>query len=362
MKRVASVFVVCGCLAAGGVLVAAKFHTLAELRQSEPVPLGLRLEPERVLADGYGTATLSIQTSASGKPTISLSGTHGARVEKITGADGNWTARIRAGVVSGPVEVRVSLSGATTASAQLQLIPDARDSAEDGTPDFLRLQDDHDQQAFRRWFTYLAEAQYFQSPSARPAEIDDCAALIRYAYREALRAHDASWGASAQLPAQLPLVPAFDSATKYQYPFTPLGPALFRTKSGAFHLSDLSNGTFLQFADAQTLWRYNSHAVSRDLARAIPGDLLFFHQRGGREPFHSMIYLGPSQIQPDGKRYVLYHTGPDEDDLSQIKPGEIKRLTIEELMQFPQPEWRPLQSNPSFLGVARWNILRKGAA
>jgi hypothetical protein len=152
-------------------------------------------------------------------------------------------------------------------------------------------------------------------------------------------------------------VPAFDGVAKYQYPFTPLGPALFRTKSGAFHPSDLSDGTFLQFADAQTLWRYNSHAVSRDLARAIPGDLLFFHQRGGREPFHSMIYLGPSQIQPDGNRYVLYHTGPDENGA-----GEIKRLTVEELMQFPQPEWRPLQSNPSFLGVARWNILRKGAA
>src|SRR5580704_14775173 len=331
MRRVASVFVACGCLAAGGVLLSAKLHTLAELRRAEPSLVTLRLEPERLLADGYDTAVLSIKTSAQGKPTITLSGAHGARVEKLTGADGNWTARIRAGVVSGPVELRVTLSGATGASAHLQLLPDTRDSAEDGTPDFLRLQDDHDQQAFRRWFTYLAEAQYFQSPSARPAEIDDCAALIRYAYREALRTHDASRGAFAQLPAQLPIVPAFDSAAKYQYPFTPLGPALFRTKPGAFQSSDLNNGTFLQFADAQTLWRYNSHAVSRDLARAIPGDLLFFHQRGGREPFHSMIYLGPSQIQPDGKRYVLYHTGPDEDGA-----GEIKRLTFEDLMRFPQ--------------------------
>ena len=32
----------------------------------------------------------------------------------------------------------------------------------------------------------LAEAQYFQPPAARPPEINDCAALIRYAYREAL--------------------------------------------------------------------------------------------------------------------------------------------------------------------------------
>lgn len=259
--------------------------------------------------------------------------------------------RIRAGVMNGPVGIRVSLSGAASASAKLELTLDPRDSAEDGTPDFLRLQDDHDQQAFRRWFTFLAEAQYYQAPAARPPEINDCAALIRYAYREALVAHDGAWGASAKLP----LVPAFDSSAKYQYPFTPLGPALFRTKSGSFRRTDLDDGTFLQFADAHTLWRYNSHTVSRDLSRALPGDLLFFRQRAGREPFHSMIYLGPSQMQPDGNRYVLYHTGPDGDD-----PGEIKRLTIEELMHFPQPEWRPLPSNPAFLGVARWNILREG--
>jgi uncharacterized protein len=350
---VASAVAACGFLAVGGVLVSAKLHNLAKPRRSELVPLSLRLDPDRIVADGYDAAVLSIQSPAPGKPEVTVSGVHGVRVEKISGIEGNWTARTRAGIVSGPVTIRVTLPEATPALAQLELTLDTRDSAEDGTPDFLRLQDDHDQQAFRRWFTYLAEAQYFQSPAARPAEINDCAALIRYAYREALVEHDGAWGASAQLP----LVPAFDSSTKYQYPFTPLGPALFRTKPGAFRAPDLEDGTFLQFADAHTLWRYNSYAVSRNLARAQPGDLLFFRQRSGREPFHSMIYLGPSQIQPDGKRYVLYHTGPDGDD-----PGEIKRLTIEELMHFPQPEWRPLASNPAFLGVARWNILRRGAA
>jgi hypothetical protein len=65
-----------------------------------------------------------------------------------------------------------------------------------------------------------------------------------------------------------------------------------------------------------------------------------------------MIYLGASQLRPDGQRYFLYHTGPDGS-----KPGEMRRLTVDELMRFPQPEWRPLASNPSFLGVARWNIL-----
>ena len=67
-----------------------------------------------------------------------------------------------------------------------------------------------------------------------------------------------------------------------------------------------------------------------------------------------MIYLGESQIRPDGRRYVVYHTGPDGAD-----PGEIRRLTLEELARFPRPEWRPLPANPVFLGVFRWNILRR---
>ena len=73
-------------------------------------------------------------------------------------------------------------------------------------------------------------------------------------------------------------------------------------------------------------------------------------------PFHSMIYLGASQFHRDGRVYVLYHTGPDGSD-----PGEIKRLTVPEILQFPQPEWRPTPENPAFLGVFRWNILRKAS-
>ena len=66
---------------------------------------------------------------------------------------------------------------------------------------------------------FLAETQFFQPAERRPAEIVDCAALIRYAYREALRAHDGRWATDAHLP----LVPGIASPAKYQYPFTPLG-------------------------------------------------------------------------------------------------------------------------------------------
>ena len=173
--------------------------------------------------------------------------------------------------------------------------------------------------------------------------------MIRYAYRESLRAHDAGWAAAARLP----LIPAFDSPGKYEYPFTPLGANLFRVAPGPFRAKDLTADAFAQFADAKTLWRFNSHLASRDLARAEPGDILFYRQL---ETYHSMIYLGRSQIEPDGLNYVLYHTGPRGD-----VPGEMRRLTLEELRNFPQPEWRPDAANPRFLGVYRWNILAQTA-
>ncbi len=224
------------------------------------------------------------------------------------------------------------------------------DSFEDGTPDFLRLDTRRDRQAFRRWFTYLAEAQYFQLRTSA-AEIDDCAALIRYAYREALHAHDANWAGSAGLG----VVPAFESPAKYRYPYTPLGAALFRVRSGGFRPADLTNGAFAQFADAKTLCRLNTHFVSRDVRRAAAGDLLFFRQSGDGTTFHSMIYLGASQFESGGGPFLVYHTGPEGRD-----PGEIRRPALADLMRFPQSEWRPERGNASFLGVFRWNILRRG--
>jgi uncharacterized protein YfaT (DUF1175 family) len=212
---------------------------------------------------------------------------------------------------------------------------DLTDSIGDGTPDALRLDDPQDQQAFRRWFTFLAEAQYFQAAGARPAEIDDCAALMRYAYREALRAHDSAWATAAHLP----LTPAFESVGKYHYPRTVLGANLFRVPKG-----------FAQFADAQTLQRLNTHRISRDIARAQPGDLLFFRQEADHMPYHSMIFLGRSFITHEPGPFIVYHTGPPD--------REMRRLTIEALLHYPEPDWRPIPANPYFLGVYRWNILR----
>src|SRR5581483_1471678 len=130
------------------------------------------------------------------------------------------------------------------------------DRTGDGTPDFLRLNSD-DAAAFRQWFTFLAEVQYYRTDL--PPEIDDCAALIRYACREALSHHDDAWAARVKLP----IVPPLPPVSRYAYPFTPLHANLFRTRPGPFIPADLTDGAFSQFADAKTLERYNTHLIAR---------------------------------------------------------------------------------------------------
>jgi uncharacterized protein YfaT (DUF1175 family) len=214
----------------------------------------------------------------------------------------------------------------------------------DGTPDFLRLSDPADQAAFRRWFTLIAEFQAVRNQAELPAEITDCASLLRYSYREALKRHDEAWFASSGIEVAAPP----GEVRAWSYPHSPLGAALFRVRPGAFEAADVDDGAFAQFADAKTLVERNAYFVSRDVRRALPGDLLFYRQFGQSSPWHSMIVdrVGAEDV-------VVYDTGEDHG-----LPGELRRVTLAELLDHPQPQWRPLPGNPNFLGVYRWNILR----
>jgi len=259
-------------------------------------------------------------------------------------------------VTLGTASAAETLAGGDSSAARADL----QDRFGDGTPDFLRLDAPPDQQAFRRWFTLIAEYQALRPPADVPGEIDDCAALLRYSYRNALRDHDAAWVRENGIvpPSALP------SIEKYRYPMTPLGAGLFRVRPGPFRPEDVKDGAFAEFADAKTLKDFNAYFLSRDVRVARPGDILFFRQLEQDSPFHSMIFVGRSQwfssggpesasTEAAGDDFLVYDTGP----IGKAR-GEMRRMRLAELLRYPSPRWRPVPGNSNFLGVYRWNILR----
>ena len=235
-------------------------------------------------------------------------------------------------------------SNSASSAANRAFLPPWSDRFADGTPDFLRLTDPADQAAFRQWFTLIADYQAVRPKSEVPAEITDCASLLRYAYREALKRHDDTWFLSTGIE----IVALPGEIRAWRYPETPLGASLFRVRPGSFEPDDATNGAFAQFADAKTLVERNAYFVTRDVRQAQPGDLLFYRQFGQSSPWHSMIVT-----RINGQPAVVYDTGEDHG-----KAGELRRVLLPELLDHPQPQWRPLPGNPNYLGIYRWNILR----
>lgn len=295
-------------------------------------PLRVELGRDRLPADGFSSTEVVVRTAAGERVAADVVVVEGQRIARVE------AGRIRATINPGRAVIEARYRGGKAARSVLLTRPVFSDRAGDGTPDFLRLDDLADRQAFSGTFTYLSEMQYFRRDQL-PAEITDCSALIRYAYRETLRQ-----GAAAATP----------QPAKYHYPFTPLGPRLFRNVAGPFREPDVRNRSFSEFADAETLRRYNAHFITRDVSRAQRGDLLFYRQPDQRSPAHAMIFIAESQLDETRDKRVVYHTGPAGRD-----KGEVRRPAIEELLRHPQPQWRPLPGNSNFLGVYRWNILRQ---
>ena len=251
---------------------------------------------------------------------------------------------VRSPVLAGTGRVALRYRDSTR-TLSLHFTPSTQDSFGDGTPDFLRLHTSADRAAFRAWFTALADNAAALPSAELPKEIDDCAALLRWCYRNALHAHNDAW--LSTLPGDV-AIPAVASVEQYVYPNTPLSAGLFRTREGTYVPADAANGTFAQFADARSLWQHNTFFVSRDVHAARPGDLLFFRQLEQNSPYHSMILTG------SGPAWVVYHTGPIG-----AGSGEVRRVALTDLLNHPDTRWRPVAENSNFLGVYRWNILHE---
>jgi uncharacterized protein YfaT (DUF1175 family) len=225
------------------------------------------------------------------------------------------------------------------------------DADADGIPDAAELTTFGDRENFRRWFTGIAETQFDEMSKEWNAEQRDCAGLVRFAWREALRAHDRKWLArmGGAYEAFAPDVRA------YTLEHSPLGERLFRTNFGSFRETDLKDDTFSEFADARTLKEFNSEFVSRERRQAQAGDLLFFHQPFAQKyPYHVMIFLGAARANGEGANdWVVYHTGSSPTD-----KGTVKKVRLSVLDHHPDPRWRPLTSNRNFVGFYRLKILQ----
>lgn len=262
-----------------------------------------------------------------------------------------WCVWCLAGVIlAGAATIAVS-QRPQASPAQRSAFADAHeDSWNDGTPGFLHLDAASDRAAFRQWFIAIAEYQALRPAADLPPEINDCAALLRYAYRGALHAHNEIWLEENKLET-LAFLP---SVRKYAYPHTPLGAALFRVRPASAR--ENLKQSFAEFADVKTLIQFNTFFVSRDIRAALPGDLLFYRQLEQNSPYHSITFIGRSQlVQNEGPDdpIVVYHTGPIDKSR-----GEMRRIQLSQLLQHPSPRWRPVPGNSNFLGVYRWNILK----
>lgn len=258
--------------------------------------------------------------------------------------------RASAGAASDATPERAAAS-ATTPAPVAETAAASGDADADGIPDAAELHTHNDRDNFRRWFTGIAEQQFYEQSREWNAEQRDCAGLVRFAWREALRRHDRRWLARMGAPYE-----AFAPDVRaYTLEGGLLGEKLFRTAFGSFRESDLGDATFSEFADARTLKNFNAEFVGRDRREARPGDLVFFHQPWARRyPYHVMIFLGPARAEPDGASdWVVYHTGTSATD-----KGEVRKLRLAVLDHHPDPRWRPVEHNRKFLGFYRPKILQ----
>ena len=224
------------------------------------------------------------------------------------------------------------------------------DSDNDGIPDVAELRTFQDRDSFRRWFTAIAEIQFYQLSTQWNADQRDCAGLVRFAMREALRRHERPWFQR--------MGPGYETVARdvasFDLDHNPLGEKIFRTDFGSFHETDLRDGRFSEFADGRALKNFNTAFVSRDRREAQSGDLLFFYQPWVQKfPYHVMIFLGTARLAAAGAQdWVVYHTGSSPTD-----EGTVKKVELSVLDHHPDPRWRPVESNKNFLGFYRLKII-----
>ncbi len=214
--------------------------------------------------------------------------------------------------------------------------------------------DASDRAALRAWIAILADAQFYRTTP----DVTDCAALLRHAVREAVRPHTDEWYRRTQLPLAVTLADPVARPGE---------------RDGMLPLFAVTAGRrprFAEFADAQTIIRFNASPLGREVTALRPADLLYFRQEGQRLPDHLMVFIGRSAFEPTGDDWVVYHTGPSAaagvtagragDAAATGEPvpgGEVRKVRLSDLQRHPSPRWRPVSINRAFVGVFRLTMV-----
>lgn len=194
-----------------------------------------------------------------------------------------------------------------------------------------------DREAFRAWFVALVEDQLDRvSPAWEPAQ-RDCAGLLRFAFREALA----------------PKTPAWAERVAYGGPFVARSPSLRGLE--AWRSGFPTPDGWQPFARGAFLRDYACVPVGMEPTLGRPGDLLFFGRGGARSmPDHAMVF---GRTDADGMPVLIYHTGEEGSARMGRDAGALRRVRLVDLLQHPDPAFRPQPENPAFLGVFRWKLL-----
>lgn len=327
-----------------------------------PAHLVVESTSQKIPADGFSRAVVRLQVYLPflrrhlfPHPSIAVEILQGSEIIQVfpsrqirlNGDRAQFFAKSRA--VAGQAEIQFSIHNASPVQVMVTTYPVDTDADQDGFPDSMRLNSFSDRDHFRRALATVAELQFYNPSPLRLPDQQDCGGLVRFAIREALRRHSDGWMNRFQPPLLLP------SVEKYNFPMTPLGKKIFRTRDGPYVPADQMDGGFSEFVDVSRLKQFNTVFISRDTRQAQKGDLLFFHQPWvPRFPYHVMIVLKEAEVNPDGNNdWVVYHTGP-----SSSSAGEVKKVRIATLEQHPDPRWRTVESNKNFLGVFRLKIMK----
>ena len=191
--------------------------------------------------------------------------------------------------------------------------------------------------------------QFYKLSDQWNPEQRDCAGLVRFAWREALRPHDRPWfqrmGENYD-----PVAPDLNFKYRHTTSWKTLSHRIRHLQS--MQISPTANSPNLP---TRKLSRCSTaEFVGRNREQAKPGDLLFFHQPWVQKfPFHVMIFIGEARVASEGAHdWVVYHTGASPDD-----EGTVKKVRLAVLDGHPEKRWRPVSTNPNFLGFYRLKIL-----